>query len=285
MKTINLTKPEESEIKFKISRFPDGQQDIVLAEASGPVTIMSRFNSFLDLEIILATTKALKRMGVKEIHLYIPYLLGARSDRQFQKGGNNYLVDIIAPIINAQGYESVTVVDVHNVAVADACINNLKTIDNSNLVKHAFSLENRECVLIAPDAGASKKIYDVARNLNFTGEIVVASKQRDLLTGIITSTEVPIKISHANNDFIIIDDICDGGRTFIEIAKVIRNATQRNKIYLIVTHGIFSAGLKELSLYFDKIYTTNSVMDINSNTEFGMRNEAYLDKVSQLNVF
>jgi len=34
------------------------------------------------------------------------------------------------------------------------------------------------------------------------------------------------------------------------------------EVYLIVTHGIFSAGFETLNQYFDKIFTTNSVKDI-----------------------
>jgi ribose-phosphate pyrophosphokinase len=50
---------------------------------------------------------------------------------------------------------------------------------------------------------------------------------------------------------VIVDDICDGGRTFLEIAKTIRSKKRNisifgDKIYLVVTHGIFSAGFDEL---------------------------------------
>jgi ribose-phosphate pyrophosphokinase len=74
---------------------------------------------------------------------------------------------------------------------------------------------------------------------------------------------------------VIVDDICDGGRTFLEIAKTIRS--ERNisilKIYLVVTHGIFSAGFDELKKHFDGIYCTNSVSDIDN------------ELVKQLNIF
>ena len=54
----------------------------------------------------------------------------------------------------------------------------------------------------------------------------------------------------------IVDDTCDGGRTFIELAKVLR-ARNAGKIELYVTHGIFSKGLKELSEHFDCIHSLN----------------------------
>lgn len=299
MKKLNLTNQAESSVSYKISNFPDGQQDIVIdrgfVDQYGiyfPIQICSRFNSFRDLELIICATKALRRLGIKEVHLYIPYLLGARSDRQFQEGGTSYLVDVVAPIINALNFESVTVMDVHS-DVAAACVQNLKWSSNQLLVEYAIAdIENRihkmdPFVLVSPDAGALKKIYKISTTIDmpqYNHEIIVASKHRGV-DGKITHTEVPGVENYLNKDFIIIDDICDGGRTFIEIAKAIKSKGATGKIFLIATHGIFSAGLKELSEYFDRVYTTNSIMDISTNTEFGMRNERYLDVVNQKNIF
>jgi ribose-phosphate pyrophosphokinase len=267
MKIINLSSLEASEMKYKISQFPDGQQDIVIdkqhvidAVLFGCI-IASRFNSFRDLELIIATTTAMRRMGVKYIELDIPYLLGARSDRHFQDGGNSYLVDVIAPIINAQNYDKVTVLDVHS-DVAAACIKNLISINNHLLVVNAM-MDINNPIIISPDAGALKKIHALIENIGYTDEIVTASKHRDV-DGNIAHTEVPL--TQYNKDYVIIDDICDGGRTFIEIAKVIQKFHVGSgfipKIYLIVTHGIFSAGYTQLMEYFTGIYTTNSIKNI-----------------------
>ena len=81
---------------------------------------------------------------------------------------------------------------------------------------------------------------------------------------------------YKGKDFIIIDDICDGGATFINIAKWFKDRTMQNKIYLIVTHGIFSKGFGELQQYFDGIYTTNSYQDLNPDTQLFIK---------QLNVY
>ena len=59
------------------------------------------------------------------------------------------------------------------------------------------------------------------------------------------------------------------------------------KIYLIVTHGIFSKGFEELSKYFDGIYCTNSYKDI--KTKELIKQISYSFKyeynIKQLNVF
>ena len=278
MKTLNLTSPETSDIKFEVSHFPDGQQDVKILGSKfwelhplgyKDVKIQSRFNSFADLELILCATKALRRVGLEEVHLYIPYLLGARSDRKFTDGGTSYLVDIVAPILNAQNYKSVTTLDAHS-DVAAACINNLQVEDNEKLIAFAmydlypisWDTSKENCVLVSPDGGALKKIYHAADHLKYKGDVVICSKYRDT-EGQLSRIEVPIRDSQIAKDFIIIDDICDGGRTFIEIAKVIKaRANFTGNIYLIVTHFIGSSGYGELGTYFDAIYSTNSYKDV-----------------------
>ena len=281
---LNLVYPEKSQIPFKIIKFPDGQQDIVITKipqkiykTDDSVDIVSRFNSWKDLELIAAAKALLTKMRF-DVSLTIPYLLGARSDRKFVDGGNSYLVDVLAPMLNCLGFTSIVTMDVHS-DVAAACIKNLEPIDNINLIRFMIdglmkSLQTdtsifitEDFTLVSPDAGALKKIYNVAK---FSGidDIVIASKHRDVTTGNILSTEVPLHPWHSNKQFIIVDDICDGGRTFIEIAKVIKTTFPSAKIYLVVTHGIFSAGFDELNKYFTKIYSTNSYSDVeNPNVE------------------
>lgn len=273
MITLNLIDINESQIKYEISKFPDGQQTLNILENPNikkivngvyEVEILSRLNDFKDLELILCATSALKGLGFEKIHLYTPYFIGARSDRKFVEGGFNYLKDIISPIINAQSYKSVTVMDPHS-DVLEATLNNFKKVNNFNLVN--FALEKigdlEDVVLVSPDGGALKKIFDVAKSFDIP-TIVNAIKHRDIKTGRITHTEVP-KLNFKNNKFVIIDDICDGGRTFIELAKVIKDKRPTAEIYLVVTHGIFSAGFETLNEYFDGIFSTNSYSDVKDN--------------------
>lgn len=309
MKTLNLVYPDKSEIKYKISKFPDGQQNIIILESKkslhsaeigqgdityfgtngGPVyseilsvQIKSRFKSWQDLEIIVCAKQALSNLGVKEVHLYVPYVLGGRSDRSFSEGEPSYLSQIVAPVLNSLNFESVTVVDPHS-DVMEACIKNFKKISNINLV--AWSLENLQkdnggkwydnFILVSPDAGASKKVYKLADQIGYKGDIITCSKDRDH-DGELIKTVVPIGYN-GKKDIIIIDDICDGGATFINIARAYNgNPCNKGKKYLIVTHGIFSKGLGELIQYFDGIYCTNSYKDFLPDTKPIM---------NQLNIF
>lgn len=298
MKVLNLVYSEKSDIKYKISKFPDGQQNIVLdtnistknyIENKGTVQIKSRLNNFLNLELIAASVASLRELGAEDIHLYTPYIEGARSDRKFEEGGNNYLKDVIAPIINSLNFKTVTCIDPHS-DVLEACIKGFRKEDNSELVKWAtketFGVISEKgpnstypCILVSPDSGASKKIYKLAEQIGYKGDIITCSKDRDK-DGKLTKTVVPIVSrnltlgSKTIKDVIIIDDICDGGATFINIAKVLKSYKEfKGKIYLIVTHSIFSKGTNELLKHFDGIYTTNSYKEHN------------IEKVKVLNIF
>ena len=285
---LNLAVEGKTALPYKVSKFPDGQQAITLFPESTEslmkgVCIKSKLNGFKDLEIIVSANQALKEIEVQEdvkipVHLYVPYFLGARSDRKFTKGTSNYLKTVICPIVNSQNFSSVTVLDPHS-DVLETALNNYKKIDNVDLVKFALtnivppSLGLSKTILVSPDAGAQKKIFDVAQAVGYTNEILVAAKHRNVVTGEILSTEVPLNISHDKHDFVIIDDICDGGRTFIEIAKVIQETYPDALIYLTITHGIFSAGFDLLDQYFAGIYCTNSIKDVEHS------------KLKQLNVY
>lgn len=295
---LNLVYPEKSDLKYKIVRFSDSQIQFTFTDTEinrmkyageflryDDVCIYSRM-SWEDVQVIIAAREALLELGCATVQLYVPYFLGARSDRKFEEGSVNYLKCVIGSIINELDFNCVQVMDPHS-DVLEGVINNFDKIDNVELVKWALGdiydgseqmptelIGQEPYVLVSPDAGALKKIYNVVEKIQFTGEIIVASKHRDIKTGKILSTEVPLHPQHALKDFVIIDDICDGGRTFIEISKKITETFPSAKIYLIVTHGIFSQGFTELFQRFSKIYTTNSVKDLPQN-----------NFVKQLNVF
>jgi ribose-phosphate pyrophosphokinase len=319
-KTLNLVDIDKSDIKYQIQKFPDGQQNIVIKSsvnhnipmANGiglsdikkyPIQIKSRLNNWLDLELIVCTVASLRILKVKEIHLYVPYILGARSDRKFEHGGNRYIKDVIAPVLNSLNFESVTCIDPHSY-VLENCINNFESITNKELVMKVFdngwnSLKMSECVLISPDAGASHKIYKLAEQIGYKGDIITCSKERDANGKLTNISLMNLPKDAWTKDLIIVDDICDGGQTFINIAKHFKEnyGDLKGKIYLIITHGIFSKGFHELCDYFDGIYCTNSYSNtlaplekgtmsgVHTSMKKGIINRADNVFVKQLNVF
>lgn len=140
---------------------------------------------------------------------------------------------------------------------------------------HAIGEWHPKFHLIVPDAGAARKIPKILE-----GKVTYCEKKRDPVTGKLSEFIVPeIK---TRLPMVLVDDICDGGGTFIGIAEKLQNYRKKNKLILYVTHGIFSKGFEELLKYFDEIVTTNSVLDNQS-----MENYSYTlnGKLKVLDIF
>ena len=161
---------------------------------------------------------------------------------------------------------------------------------NTNKLKQDI---NDRFILIAPDGGSLKKIYKLAEQIGYKGDIITCNKDRDV-GGNLTKIFVPVSPHYSDSlkDHIIIDDICDGGATFINIAKYLKekysnmnDENMKGKIYLIVTHSIFSKGFSELSKYFDGIYCTNSYSDLKFHPSINDIIGPSEKLVKQLNVF
>lgn len=113
--------------------------------------------------------------------------------------------------------------------VSPALLHKTTVLDNSSYIhevlmnirsKQSVTLEDTLCIL-SPDAGAYKKIGKLCSKLDWRGELVAANKFRSISTGSIESLELS-KQDFEGKDVLIIDDICIGGRTFIELAKKLR---------------------------------------------------------------
>jgi ribose-phosphate pyrophosphokinase len=222
------------------------------------------FQSSDDIITALMLVDALKRMLPNQyITLKIPYFPYARQDRVCNTGESHSL-KVIADLIIASGVNKVAVHDAHSdVLLALFPAGMLHHIEQHVLlapgIKEIIERDDKEKVaLLAPDAGALKKTYKLAKTLGIQ-KVFRADKLRDTSTGKIIAT-----IVHDHEDLeeyqhiIIADDICDGGRTFIELANAVRK-DYTGKLSLSVTHGIFSAGIGKLTEVFDCVLMFNDL--------------------------
>ena len=213
------------------------------------VKITKNVNSSAALMEVLLATDAVRRMFLGcYVDLVMPYVPYGRQDRVCYPG-EALSLRVFTDIINAQIYESVTIWDCHSdvsLALLDRVIH--RTVDH-------FVPRLNNVVVVAPDRGAVKRAELAAQAIR--APVVYADKHRDPQTGAITCVTVPNDcVGAGKEDFFIVDDICDGGRTFVELAKTLRPLTS-GKIFLYVTHGIFSADFYELAKVIDKIYVAN----------------------------
>lgn len=253
-------------IEYKTSTFPGGEPHLKICtdlRSVNSVQITHRIQSFNDFGLALLAIDALKRLGVKTIKLFIPYFPGARQDR-IMTSGEALTVKVYTDILNATHLDEVCILDPHS-DVTPALLNHCKTLNNFGFIEDVLrQIPSKDLVLISPDHGAFKKTYKLASHLK-KYKMVDCSKHRDLETGKLSHFSVHTS-SLNGKDCLIVDDICDGGGTFIGLAKALKEK-QAGRIYLAISHGIFSKGLEPLKKELTHIFTTNSFSSI-SSTEF-----------------
>ena len=229
------------EVQVQVEKFP---------EVEVFVQIEAHITSSNDVMELIMLVDILRRNYGKGlvIKLLIPYLPYARQDRAMVRG-EALGVRAFANIINSLDFDAVTVWDVHS-DVALGVLNNSFNIPIENIITRDVI---RDAVLVSPDAGSLKKVSKVAQT--FGRKMIRADKTRSVVDGSITGTKVfGESISASDKDFLIVDDICDGGRTFIELAKELRKYIfNDDKIRLYVTHGIFSKGLDVFNGIIDEV--------------------------------
>jgi len=258
--------PDKELIQFESFTFKGGEPHIKinsdLSEVK-EVTISHRIQSFNDLGLFLLAVDAVKRMGVNSIKAILPYFPAARQDR-IMVSGESFSLKVYADLINACNLKEVIIYDAHS-DVTPALINNSKALSNHSFIKKVIDSLGKEVVLISPDGGALKKIYKLASELQ-EYEVIECSKSRDVKTGKLSGFKV-YEEDLGGKDLLIVDDICDGGGTFLGLAKELKRKNA-GKIYLAVSHGIFSKGFENLTEYFDHIYTTDSFKDFPDTSSF-----------------
>ena len=250
-------------IDFKVFEFSGGEVQVQVTgrvNAGGQeipdalVRIYAKILSSADLMTVLLLKNALDIIGVGAVSLECSYLPYARQDRVMDTGESFSLI-VFAQLINSANFSQVHVLDPHS-DVGPALLNNCVIHSNLSYVEWAVKDINSALTLIVPDAGARKKADKLAQDITFS-KVVQAGKTRDTRTGALKGFEVYAD-DLEGKDCIIVDDICDGGGTFIGLAKELK-AKNAGKLYLFVTHGIFSKGVDVLTEHFEHIYTTDSV--------------------------
>lgn len=261
------TVDKKEEITYKKLIFSAGEvhiqmQPYIIKPSTG-VTLKSKIviagritSSEALIELLMLNDAIDRRYPDYEKHLDLFYTPFSRQDR-VANVGEALSIKVFGNMINACNFKSVTTYDNHS-SVSNAVINNCIERSQLDLFVQTFTLNPAGFnFIISPDAGANKKSFIIAKEFGI--DMIQADKTRNTITGDITGTVVHAEFDKlVNKTVMIADDICDGGRTVIEIAKVLKEKGV-NKIYCYFTHGIFSKGLDVLfDAGIDHIFTTDS---------------------------
>ena len=259
--------------------------------ASGPHSIGFRINALVrnsnDLMAVALLKDALETSWSNasqrstwpspEIHLELPYVPYARQDRA-EIQGEPFSLRVFANMLNSLKFDKVIIADPHS-TVTPALIHNCLVIPQWTLAFSVLLPEIRDFEgrfhIVAPDAGAQKKAerfhkYAEKQLAGVKSELYVATKHRDPATGEIHNTTLPESFNQdavqGSDVVLVLDDICDGGRTFLELADAIDRTGVKAEKWLYVTHGIFSKGREVLEQKYQKVLSMFDWTDFSNST-------------------
>lgn len=220
------------------------------------VAAMRDMNDFMLLAQLVDAVRHVTDIAVS--HLELAWLPWARQDRHMVNG-DSFALKVFANQLNTLNFSKVFLLDPHSDAAAAAINNSVVIAQETCLMKSENLLQaisTGKLMLVAPDAGALKKIHNVAK-ASGARDYAILTKERDVATGNLTGFSL-VSGNVAGKDVLIVDDLCDAGGTFIGSAQVLRDAGARS-VSLYVTHGVFSKGVENLlNNGIDAIYTTTS---------------------------
>ncbi len=237
----------------------------------GVLTLRVNFRTSDDIMATLMLYDYLSSQTERKIRLEIDYLAYSRQDRQ-TAWNEPFTLHTFTSLLRTKDWYKIIVRDPHSdVACAllgHATINRGRSACMRDLARgieefNTFIQNPSNLILVSPDAGALKATYEISKDL-FSGKVPViqASKHRDTATGVITKTSVyglEDLGSLEGVTFLVCDDICDGGKTFIELAKVLKSKAPSAKLVLYITHGIFSKGKAHLLEMYDSLFCLNDM--------------------------
>ena len=255
MQQLNLVHLEDSDIKYSISRFPDGEVQISLEEFSHKeqIQVKCRITNAEDLFILMQVLDILDRHEVSYV-LSIYYLMGMRMDRVMDFNRPFTLKIVLNSLKNCNA-DNIEILEPHSDIYYDYRFGGKFTelyIENSpsNNVWNGFQM-------VLPDVGAKKR-YD----FQYVGTALTCSKVRDLTTGKILEIKIDNPEAISDKPLLILDDLCDGGDTFCGIAKAFNSlGISKERLNIAVTHMVNPKGIKNLSENFNHVWFTNSYED------------------------
>lgn len=247
MQQINLLENRET-LKYKIFKFPDGEIHFELLDELNHkdwVKVITRITCADDLFILMQINDILTR---HEIYweLHITYLMSARMDR-VMSWNRPLSLKIVRDIIDKFSAGHTQVLEPHN----QHCF---------NLARFKYDKYiNNMTTLVYPDKGAASRYNWVKKCFN--NGYVIFEKEREESTGKILSFKADTSKVQNTEHFTFIDDLCDGGGTFLGELEILSSKYSSATYEIIVCHAVNEDGLYKLCENFDRVVISDSYTD------------------------
>ena len=250
---VKVTKNNQP-LMYKQWQFPGGEIGIQLLDtdikpSDNILVKIYGIPTFDDLMVVAQLGDAIK--SFKEVthrtRLWIPYLPYARQDRACNAGeafALKVFMQMLDPIVLSY-YSVCEISDVHSEVMHSFNLDGFYQTHPQWVLAGATVNYDWYDYLVAPDKGARSK----AEAYGHANLVTLNKVRKDgrIIYEDFTEQELSGKV-------LVVDDICDGGGTFISLIEMLKkNQPGIKQIDLYVTHGIFSKGVEVL---LDAGYTT-----------------------------
>lgn len=259
---------------IKPTKFPDGTSQVWKLDLDdykyNSVKVIWDFEEESELIWINQLICLLYQEKIEIEELYIPYLPYGRQDKDVSND-LTFAREVFLEILLKEHVGKLSTLDAHSEHPAIHSYKPFDYIDDSIVDFSDTPHSPYDVVLVFPDAGAYDRYYNTYKD---GWQTIVLDKVRDQKTGWITSLKLDESRTTFKTDerrgirhfrpvtykFLIIDDIADGGATFIRASKFLHEH-YKCAVGLYVTHGIYSKGFEEMiDSGISKFYTTQSLI-------------------------
>ena len=206
---------------------------------------------------MLISVDAAKRASAKRITVVLPYYLYSRSDKKDQPR-IPITAKLMAQLIEVAGADRVMSCDLHNSAI-QAYFNdiNCDRLSAQILLQEYFKSKKLEdMVIVATDAGSSKKAYKYSKFFNCP--IALIDKRRDGNDDKAIATTVIGEVK--GKTAVIFDDEIDTAGSMMETVGILERFGAK-EIYAGCTHGVLSGPAIERikNAPFKEVVITNTI--------------------------
>lgn len=228
--------------------FPDGTSQVwKLGDPPFDSRIDWRYGGDHEIMQILQLVNLLDELGSK-VTLNIHYLPYARQDKPISND-QTFGLHTFWRVLSSFNIDFIQIFDPHcDFDEVGLKYDPLRVRFVSPDIDRLAAIYDRVCF---PDAGAAKRYRT-------TKPTIIGEKVRDQATGKIVSYALHGEFSE-NDKILVVDDICDGGATFLLLEQSLPVDEMNLWLALYVSHGIFSKGTKELYRSYEEIITTSSL--------------------------
>lgn len=240
-----------NEVKFETTIFPDGTSQVWKIEKDmfhdDTIQIVWMFENEAELFHVCQLATLLDNSYDAAPELICPYMPYARQDKAVSNT-SSFARTVAVGLLKRAGINTIMTFDAHSEMPA------VHSIDPIDFHKAVLNHD----VVCFPDKGAATRYAYSFMNT----PTIHFEKYRNPTTGNITHSQlIGDGVDLNDKKILIVDDICDGGATFIKVAGHLKLSSKPALIDLAVSHGLFSKGKQVLyDAGISNVFTTNSLL-------------------------